>query len=95
MRAAVGTALSAAGLSLTALWQAGVTFKSGNQLAVDSTKLDRAVGADAAGVAKLFAALGDHADEVVGRMLASDGAIATATDSANRRIEDLNASRTP
>ena len=89
VRAAVGSALSAAGLTLTALWQAGVSFKSGNQLAVDSTKLDRAIGTDAAGVARLFAAMGDHADEVVGRMLASDGAIATATDSANRRIKDL------
>jgi len=89
VRAAVGSALSASGLTLTALWQAGVTFKSGNQLAVDSTKLDRAIGSDAAGVARLFAAMGAKSDEVVGRVLAGDGAIATATDGANRRIRDL------
>jgi flagellar hook-associated protein 2 len=89
VRAAVGSALSASGLTLTALWQAGVTFKSGNQLTVDASKLDRAIGSDAAGVAGLFAAMGEKAGEVVGRMIAGDGAIATATDSANRRIKDL------
>ena len=50
LRAALGTTLAEAGLSLNALWQVGVKFKDGNVLTVDTVKLEQAVGTDAGGV---------------------------------------------
>lgn len=61
----MGTSLTGAGFSLTSLSQVGVSFKVDGTLAVDSAKLSAAVTSDAAGVGRLFAAVGSASDSLV------------------------------
>ena len=65
LRAIVGTSLTGAGFSLRTLSQVGVSFKADGTLAVDTAKLSAAVTSDAAGVGKLFAAVGSASDSLV------------------------------
>ena len=65
MRAIVGSSLSGSGLTMTALWQAGVSFKADGTLALDNAKLTAAVSRDATGVGRLFAAVGSASDSLV------------------------------
>ncbi len=65
LRAIVGSTLSGSGLTMTALSQAGVSFKVDGTLALDSAKLAAAVSRDATGVGRLFAAVGSASDSLV------------------------------
>ncbi len=65
LRAILGQTLSGAGLTLTALSQAGVSFKADGTLNLDTSKLNAAIASDASGVARLFAAVGTASDSLV------------------------------
>lgn len=65
LRQLLGDTLSGSGLSLTTLQEAGVAFKADGTLGLDAAKLDAAIKRDAAGVTRLFAAVGSATDSLV------------------------------
>jgi len=65
LRSILGDALVGSGLSLTSLWQVGITFKADGTLSLDNAKLDAAIAADAGAVGRLFAAVGTASDSLV------------------------------
>lgn len=65
LRSILGDALAGSGLSLTSLWQVGITFKADGTLSLDNAKLDAAIAADAGAVGRLFAAVGTASDSLI------------------------------
>ncbi len=67
----------------------GVSLEKDGTLKLDTTKLNKAVAADFAGVTGLVAAVGTSFKTGLEGVVGTSGNIVTATDSANRQIKDL------
>jgi flagellar hook-associated protein 2 len=75
----------------------GVSFQKDGTLAVDSTKLDKALGANLEGVSKLFASAtgskagyGKQLDALVEDLTKSGGSLAVATEGVTSTIKELD-----
>jgi flagellar hook-associated protein 2 len=65
LRGQLGTALTDSGAPLTTLSQVGISFQKDGSLAVDSTKLNNAIGSNYNDFANLFAAIGTSTSSLV------------------------------
>jgi len=81
--------------AITALAQVGVTFQLDGTLALDTSKLAKAVSDNPAGVAALFgnddgtSGYGNQLSTTITGLTSSKGALTAATDGINRSIKDL------
>lgn len=72
----------------------GVSLQKDGTLKLDTTKLNSAISADYAGVTALVAKVGKAIDVGMEAQVGSSGALAGATDSANRMIKNLGKQQT-
>lgn len=82
-----------AGASLQHLSDIGVTVQKDGSLALDTSKLQKALDKDTSGVANLVAAYGTAFKNVTKTMTDSGGLIASRTDGINRLIKDIGNQR--
>ncbi|ODV41899.1 flagellar hook protein [Cupriavidus sp. UYMMa02A] len=81
--------------AMTTLTQVGVTFQLDGTLALDSTKLTKALNDNPAGVAALFgnddgkSGYGNQLSTTITALTSSKGALTAATDGINRSLKDL------
>lgn len=79
--------------SITVLSQLGVSVSRSGTLEIDSTRLEAAISGNFADVAAFLVAFGSAMKTTTDATLASDGAIAGATETANDRIRSLDKRR--
>ena len=72
LRGVIGNPVSGLGDNLNALSQAGVSYQADGTLALDNTKLAAAISANFSGIGRLFAAIGQASDSLVGVSATSD-----------------------
>ncbi len=75
----------------------GISVQRDGTLALDSTKLQTALAADTEGVASVFTTgttgIAQQLDSVLGKILGSDGPLASRTDRLNQQIKDIGNQR--
>lgn len=82
--------------AITALAQVGVTFQLDGTLALDTTKLNKAMSDNPSGVAALFgnddgkSGYGNQLSTTITALTSSKGALTAATDGINRSLKDLS-----
>jgi flagellar hook-associated protein 2 len=72
LRAVIGDSISGLPDGLNALSQAGVSYQSDGTLALDNAKLAAAISGNASGIGRLFAAVGQATDSLVGVSMSGD-----------------------
>ena len=80
--------------SFKSLSQIGVTFQKDGSLAIDSTKLQRAIDSNTADVATIVATTGGKLKTLLDSQLNASGPLAAKTDGVNLGLKLLNAQRT-
>lgn len=68
----------------------GIAFDKNGALALDSSKLSKALAADYDGVVKLVTKVGDSFKSSLENIVGTSGTLTGLTDSVNRMIKDLN-----
>ena len=92
MRSLLFTTTQDAGSSTSAyqrLSDIGVSVAKDGSLSLDAAKLNKAISADFAGVAKLVSSVGSAFDSSIEGLVGSSGSISTATDSTQQQIKDI------
>lgn len=72
------------------LHELGISLQSGGKLALDSSKLQTAIGKDFASVVSVLNGYGNAVETKAGQLTASDGILTGRTDSLNASLKDIS-----